>query len=172
MSDLSILLLQRDSDTLFSETTRLTLQLQVLSVSAMACESCRSQARTLVRTALRAGAMRAPAQAAKAFPSLLQSSKPASVRYFGNTSRRGLLGGLGGGIADSYRVVGATERIFKLCAAPADYYITPEERKKDQVERLEDGEEVGHAADEAGVWHKSTVFPCNFTKAPPTNPFT
>jgi cytochrome b pre-mRNA-processing protein 3 len=112
-----------------------------------------------------ARAAAAPHAASRAFPSssLLQpATKPAVARPFSSTSRRALLG-FGGGIVDSYRVVGATDRLFKLCAAPANYYITQEERKKDMVTRLEDGEEVGHAAEEGNVWHKTFGFQPTFS---------
>lgn len=54
---------------------------------------------------------------------------------------------------EPYRVIASTEQLYKICAAPADYHITPEERKNDQVQRLEDGEEVGHATIKDNLWH-------------------
>lgn len=42
-----------------------------------------------------------------------------------------------------------------MCSKAADYRITEEERKNDQVERLEDGEEIGRSLEEANIWHNS-----------------
>lgn len=57
---------------------------------------------------------------------------------------------------EPYRVLSATQDLFKVCAAPANYKITEEERKEDKVMKLEDGEEVGHPLVEGNVWHNST----------------
>ncbi|KAI9166699.1 putative 3-oxoacyl-[acyl-carrier-protein] synthase [Paramyrothecium foliicola] len=130
--------------------------------SSLVFSKLQSHTRTLVRAALRAGAMRAPSRAATPFAPLFQHSRGVTVRNFSETSRRSFLGGMGG-ITNSYRVVGATDRLFKLCADPADYYITPEARKKDQVERLEDGEEVGNAVHEGNVWHHAFNFRPTFS---------
>ncbi|POR32829.1 CBP3-like protein [Tolypocladium paradoxum] len=127
----------------------------------MACESCRLQARTLVRAAMRAGAARAPARitATTTNNSLLPSSgsspttTAAPVRWFSNTAGRRILGM--GSLAESYRVLGASERLYKACSRAADYHITEEQRKNDEVERLEDGEELGSPVDKDNVWHKT-----------------
>lgn len=58
------------------------------------------------------------------------------------------------GLRDSYRVVGSSERLFKVCAKPADYQITEEERKKDMVQKRDDGEEIGKSKDPENAWHK------------------
>ncbi|KAJ6446570.1 3-oxo-5-alpha-steroid 4-dehydrogenase [Purpureocillium lavendulum] len=136
-----------------------------------------SLARTLVRSAVRAGgAPRAPARAAA--PAIRSAVRPLSTqathttttttttaratmtmatprlaRWFSSTSARRVLGM--GGLAESYRVLGASERLYKTCSKAADYHITEEERKNDQVEKLEDGEELGHAVDPENVWHKT-----------------
>lgn len=63
---------------------------------------------------------------------------------------------MGASLGESYRVLGASEKLYKVCAKPADYHITDEARNNDQVERLEDGEELGKPIDADNVWHKST----------------
>lgn len=50
----------------------------------------------------------------------------------------------------SYMVYGATEHIYKTCAAQADYKITQADRKAGKVQLLPDGEEVGVGS---GMWH-------------------
>ncbi len=85
------------------------------------------------------------------------------ARLFSSTGARRILGM--GGLAESYRVLGASERLYKSCSKAADYHITEEERKNDQVEKLEDGEELGHPVDADNVWHKSASF------RPPPLPF-
>lgn len=67
------------------------------------------------------------------------------------------------GLRDSYRVVGASERLFKVCAKPADYSITDEERRQDRVQRRDDGEEVGKAKDPENVWNNSKHTPPGLT---------
>lgn len=49
-----------------------------------------------------------------------------------------------------YQIFGATESIYKACAAPVAYKISPELRKKEEVPMTEDGEEIGVGG---GVWH-------------------
>jgi hypothetical protein len=52
-----------------------------------------------------------------------------------------------------YQIFGATESIYKACAAPVAYKISPELRKKEEVPMTEDGEEIGIGG---GVWHDGT----------------
>ncbi|PNY26933.1 CBP3-like protein [Tolypocladium capitatum] len=126
----------------------------------MACESCRLQARTLVRAAMRAGAAKAPAPTTATKSFLLPASgsspttAPAPVRRFSGTAGRRILG-MGGSLAESYRVLGASERLYQACSKAADYHITEQQRKNDEVERLEDGEELGNPVDGDNVWHKT-----------------
>lgn len=53
-----------------------------------------------------------------------------------------------------YQIFGATESIYKACAAPATYKILPDLRKKEEVPLTEDGEELGVGG---GVWHDGTL---------------
>ena len=53
-------------------------------------------------------------------------------------------------------MLSSTDALYKLCSAGADYKITKEQRKNDEVEKLEDGEEVGQSLVEGNVWHTST----------------
>ncbi|OAA48283.1 Ubiquinol-cytochrome C chaperone [Beauveria brongniartii RCEF 3172] len=123
----------------------------------MACQTCRSQTRSMLRSALRAG-VAAPSPAAQkvataaAAASTRQATKTTTptVRSFSSSLPRRILG-----LRDSYRVVGASERLFKVCAKPADYRITDEERKQDLVQKRDDGEEIGKANDPDNVWNKA-----------------
>ncbi|KAL7820245.1 hypothetical protein V8C44DRAFT_76115 [Trichoderma aethiopicum] len=136
----------------------------------MACESCRSQARTLLRVASRTSISRSSSsRAAKSLLIPLLNAHapvvrtPSSSRGFGSTSSKRILGGLGSSIGESYRVLGASERIFKAASKAADYRITEEERKNDLVERLEDGEEVGRSLEEGNIWHNAFKLPPTFS---------
>jgi cytochrome b pre-mRNA-processing protein 3 len=62
-------------------------------------------------------------------------------------------------MAEPYRVLGATEQLFKASSKAADYHITEEARKNDQVELAKDGEEVGESLHPDSVWHHSTLTP-------------
>lgn len=123
---------------------------------SLTCETCRTQARTVLRAAIRAGASRAAAAPRTNF--ITPARAPASVipvRQFSRTSSRGLLKGLGSAMAEPYRVLGATEQLFKASSKAADYHITEKERKNDQVQLAEDGEEIGHSLNKDSVWHHS-----------------
>ncbi|UKZ51980.1 hypothetical protein TrVGV298_005747 [Trichoderma virens] len=132
----------------------------------MACESCRSQARTLLRVASRTSVSRSSA-ARSVFLPLLHANAPVRTsppaRSFSSSSTRKILGGLGSSIGESYRVLGASERLFKACAKAADYRITEEERKNDLVERLDDGEEIGRALEDGNIWHTAFKLPPTFS---------
>lgn len=54
-----------------------------------------------------------------------------------------------------YAIFGATDLIYKACSAPANYIISPELRKTDDVPKTEDGEEIGVGG---GVWHDGSFF--------------
>lgn len=121
----------------------------------MACESCRSQARLLLRAATRAS--RAPTASislSQRFASRYgaQSRRDSQARSFSSTSAKNFLQG----VTQPYHVVGATERLFKGCGNVANYKITAQARKEDRVQKLEDGEEVGEATGTRDVWHKRT----------------
>ncbi|KAK4069991.1 uncharacterized protein Triagg1_6786 [Trichoderma aggressivum f. europaeum] len=125
-----------------------------------------SQARSLLRVASRTSVSRSSAAKSVLLPLLhanapVRSSPPS--RSFSSSSSRRLLGGLGSSIGESYRVLGASERLFKACAKAADYHITEEERKNDQVERLDDGEEIGQALEEGNIWHNTFKLPPTFS---------
>ncbi|KAJ4144695.1 hypothetical protein LMH87_003568 [Akanthomyces muscarius] len=124
----------------------------------MACQTCRSQTRSMLRSALRAGVTAsspaarnvAAPPAATATTRITTTTRTPTVRGFSSSSPRHILG-----LRDSYRVVGASERLFKVCAKPADYRITDEERRQDLVQKRDDGEEVGKAKDPENVWNNT-----------------
>lgn len=139
----------------FKPTDTLTITHNLAAFFTMACESCRSQARTLLRVATRTSVSRSSAAKSVFLPLHAPVRTPPPSRSFSSTSSRKILGGLGSSIGESYRVLGASERLFKACSKAADYRITEEERKNDQVERLEDGEEIGHSLGDGNIWHNS-----------------
>ena len=55
----------------------------------------------------------------------------------------------------SYYVYGATEKLYKLCAAQADYTIDPVARKAGTLQTTADGEEIGTT--KGGPWHDGTL---------------
>ncbi|KAF6527046.1 hypothetical protein HZS61_010090 [Fusarium oxysporum f. sp. conglutinans] len=123
-----------------------TLNLQKPDVGAafnfVPNEAQEKTARTVLRAAMRAGASRAAAPMTRNF---LPPAAFVTRRHFSNTSSRSLLKGIGKSMAEPYRVLGATEQLFKASAKAADYHITEKERKDDQVQLAEDGEEIGHS---------------------------
>lgn len=78
------------------------------------------------------------------------------ARQFSRSVPREVLESISKRVTQPYLVVGATERLFKICGEAADYRIPSEERKKDQVSKLDDGEEVGHSIATRQVWHNRT----------------
>lgn len=123
---------------------------------SLACETCRAQTRTFVRAAIRVGA----SQAAAPKKNFLQPAKAPGfipVRYFSKTTPRNLLKGLGSSVAEPYRVLASTEQLFKATSKAADYHITEKERKAENVQLAEDGEEVGSSLNPDGAWHGSTL---------------
>lgn len=140
----------------------------------MACESCRSQARLLIRAASRASRAPTPVASTVAISKRFASSYTAhgaqsksqnvTSRSFSTTPSRSLFQGL----TQPYQVVGATERLFKGCGDAANYKISADARKEDRVEKLEDGEEVGEAIGTREVWHKRRFLPSS-TQHDPTD---
>ncbi|KAK0389245.1 hypothetical protein NLU13_2820 [Sarocladium strictum] len=127
----------------------------------MACESCRlrTTARLLMRST---GSTTTRTYTSRS--SAFRLPRVASSRTFSSTShRQSLLKSLGASVKEPYRVLGATQQLFKVCAAPANYKITEEERNNDKVLKLEDGEEVGHPLVEGNVWHNTFKLPPTFS---------
>ncbi|ODA80065.1 hypothetical protein RJ55_03023 [Drechmeria coniospora] len=121
------------------------------------CEGCRLQARVLIRAATRRPGLARIAATIKTVTKVAsqpstRSTMP-SARSFSSTERRRILGM--GKLAESYRVLGTSERLYKACSKSADYKISDEQRKNDEVERLEDGEELGTPVDGDNVWHNA-----------------
>lgn len=121
----------------------------------MVCEGCRSHARTLIRAAARASAPRLSTKTTTSFFPPTSAHTTSSPRYFGNTSSRRLLKGLGSAIVEPYRVLAATEQLFKVSSVAADYQITEKQRKDGAVTVAHDGEELGDSLDPKNVWHSS-----------------
>ncbi|KAG5659050.1 hypothetical protein KAF25_007603 [Fusarium avenaceum] len=129
---------------------------------SIACETCRTQARTVLRAAMRAGASRAAASNTRNFlPPMAVAASPR--RHFSSTGQRSLLKGIGKSMAEPYRVLGATEQLFKASSKAADYHITEEARKNDHVELAKDGEEVGESLYPDSVWHHTFKLPPTFS---------
>ncbi|RDA85770.1 hypothetical protein CP532_6323 [Ophiocordyceps camponoti-leonardi (nom. inval.)] len=121
----------------------------------MACDRLRWQLQSLILVAARASTK----------PSSINTtirarrSQTIHTRQLSGSAARSLLGGY----AKAYQVIGAAERIFKACSAPADYAISEEDRKKKGVEKLEDGEELGKPMVPNSVWHKTFKLPPSFS---------
>ncbi|XEU96524.1 hypothetical protein FSHL1_001809 [Fusarium sambucinum] len=130
-------------------------------IPKMACESCRTQARSVLRAVMRAGASRASAPTTRNF--LPPVATMLSRRNFSNSSSRSLLQGIGKSMAEPYRVLGATEQLFKASSKAADYHITEKERKEDHVKLAEDGEEIGHSLNSESPWHHTFKLPPTFS---------
>ncbi|KAL2213396.1 hypothetical protein CC79DRAFT_1327274, partial [Sarocladium strictum] len=129
----------------------------------MACESCRlrTAARLLIRSATSTSASTTHTTRSSA---AMRLSQAAPSRSFSSARpRQSLLKTLSASVREPYRVLSATQDLFKLCAAPANYKITEEERKEDKVMKLEDGEEVGHPLVEDNVWHSTFKLPPTFS---------
>ncbi|RKL41030.1 putative 3-oxoacyl-[acyl-carrier-protein] synthase [Fusarium proliferatum] len=141
-----------------------TLNLQKPDVGAafnfVPNEAQEKTARAVLRAAMRAGASRAAAPTTRNF---LPPAAVVTRRHFSNTSSRSLLKGIGKSMAEPYRVLGATEQLFKASAKAADYHITEKERKDDQVQLAEDGEEIGHSLNPDSPWHHTFKLPPTFS---------
>ncbi|CAG7557726.1 unnamed protein product [Fusarium equiseti] len=120
-----------------------------------------SLARSVLRAAMRAGASRAAAPTTRNF--LPPAAAILSRRNFSNSSSRSLLQGIGKSMAEPYRVLGATEQLFKASSKAADYHITEKERKEDKVTLAEDGEEIGHSLNPESPWHHVFKLPPTFS---------
>ncbi|KAG6003308.1 hypothetical protein E4U21_002196 [Claviceps maximensis] len=136
----------------------------------MACESCTSQTtRSLLRAAVRASSSSFPRRTLHLLPrgssissqpaptttnSTAKPTTPSQTRWFSSTPARRLLG-MGSSLGEAYRVLGSSEKLYKVCGRPADYHIAEAARKNDQVVKMDDGEELGDAIDKNNVWHKT-----------------
>ncbi|KAL2256646.1 hypothetical protein VTK26DRAFT_1359 [Humicola hyalothermophila] len=60
-----------------------------------------------------------------------------------------------------YYVYGATERMYKACAAQADYMIEAADRKAGTLKTSPDGEEIGSS--KGGPWHNELGLPPTFS---------
>lgn len=127
----------------------------------MACKNCRAQARLLAHmTARPASPASAPTAAMRRYLTTQGGTAGAhaagrrtQARSLSSTAPRALLDSFGSGPRSAYLVVGATERLYKVCGEAAAYKITEKERKEDSVAKLEDGEEVGQSIAKSPVWH-------------------
>lgn len=52
---------------------------------------------------------------------------------------------------EPYRVISATENIYKSCARQAEYKISVEDIKNDTIPKTADGEDLGTGT---GIWHE------------------
>lgn len=57
---------------------------------------------------------------------------------------------------EPYRVISATENIYKTCAKQADYKISLEDRKNETIPKTVDGEDLGTGS---GIWHEGKSWP-------------
>jgi len=61
---------------------------------------------------------------------------------------------------EPYRVISATENIYKTCAKQADYKISVEDRKNETIPKTVDGEDLGTGS---GIWHEDFQLPPTFS---------
>ncbi|KXJ94429.1 ubiquinol-cytochrome C chaperone-domain-containing protein [Microdochium bolleyi] len=61
---------------------------------------------------------------------------------------------------EPYRVISATENIYKSCARQAEYKISVEDIKNDTIPKTADGEDLGAGT---GVWHEDFQLPPTFS---------
>ncbi|PHH64653.1 hypothetical protein CDD81_4094 [Ophiocordyceps australis] len=115
------------------------------------CQGCKTQVCAL-----------APRLARRSAALPLCTGRVGPARQFGSSGPRGLLSFGVKSVADSYRVLGASEALFKACAAPADYQVPAWKREEDCVEKREDGEELGEAKTHGNVWHRALRLPVSF----------
>ncbi|KAH7037849.1 ubiquinol-cytochrome C chaperone-domain-containing protein [Microdochium trichocladiopsis] len=145
---------------------------------AMACRSCRQQLAQLSRQAGAApsSAMIAGQQAGRYLSTSTSSttsrhtSAPSRTpvsqqqRQLSSTAQRqGLRDAIGKMMSrqtEPYRVISATENIYKACATQADYKISQEDRQNDTIPKTADGEDLGTGS---GMWHKEFQLPPTFS---------
>jgi cytochrome b pre-mRNA-processing protein 3 len=64
----------------------------------------------------------------------------------------------------SYYIYGATEQMYKACAAQADYAIEVADRKAGTLRTTADGEEIGTS--KGGPWHSGAFSrSCSFCRS-------
>jgi len=132
----------------------------------MACRSCRTYLELLSR---RPGLIK-PTTARHGSPVKLPAAVTRSRAFHGTQPRRDvqneaperpaargfkdvLANAMGRKTLYSYAISAASEKMYNVCAAQADYKILPEDRDKDAVRKGEDGEEIGVGG---GMWHDGT----------------
>ncbi|KAI2639554.1 ubiquinol-cytochrome C chaperone-domain-containing protein [Hypomontagnella submonticulosa] len=126
----------------------------------MACRSCRRQLALLIRqttvlpelqnaTALRQSIAVAPRQfdQRRSFNSTPNQSAGLFAKLFKNT-------------AEPYRIVKATEEIYKTCAGEALYTISDKDRKAGTIPKTEEGEDIGEGTT---IWHEDFKLPPTFS---------
>ncbi|KAF4587791.1 ubiquinol-cytochrome C chaperone [Ophiocordyceps camponoti-floridani] len=123
----------------------------------MACERLKWQLRSLVQ--LTARARPRPSSPSTSNTPLPRRSPTSQTRRVSGTAQRW---GLLSSYTEAYRVIAASERVFKVCSKPADYAISDKVRKEDGVKKLEDGEELGVPLTPLNVWHSTFKLPPSF----------
>lgn len=141
---------------------------------AMACRSCRRQLAQLSRhtSVVPSVAPISKQQAARCLSTRTSSNRPdQSVacspqvsaqqhRHLSSTApRQGFKDAVGKMLSrqtEPYRVISATENIYKTCAKQADYKISLEDRKNETIPKTVDGEDLGTGS---GIWHEGKSWP-------------
>lgn len=129
----------------------------------MACQSCRRQLTLLARQANTFAEIQniQSVTAIQHFTPHTLKIQPPSLsqkRGFSNTPRqlgiRETLAKVFSQTAEPYRIVSATEAIYKTCAAEALYTIPEKDRKNDTIKKTAEGEDIG---DGKTMWHEGTL---------------
>ncbi|KAI0603045.1 hypothetical protein F4775DRAFT_9868 [Biscogniauxia sp. FL1348] len=136
----------------------------------MACRSCRRQLNLLARqTNAVAHLQNAAAPIASRRLTLPAPARFEQRRGFASTPRQasGLMEKIGAGVGkafarstEPYRVLKATEDIYKACSRGALYTVNPADLKAGTIPKTEDGEDVGEGS---SMWHKEFNLPPTFS---------
>ncbi|KAI1630851.1 hypothetical protein F4809DRAFT_228556 [Biscogniauxia mediterranea] len=141
----------------------------------MACRSCRRQLNLLARQTNAVAQFQNAVAAGAAAPIAFRQfalPPPATVkqrRGFASTPSQAssLMEKIGAGIgkafvrtAEPYRVLKATEDIYKACSRGALYTVNPADLKAGTIPNTEDGEDVGEGS---SMWHKEFKLPPTFS---------
>ncbi|KAI2626587.1 ubiquinol-cytochrome C chaperone-domain-containing protein [Hypoxylon sp. NC1633] len=130
----------------------------------MACRSCRRQLALLARQASTAAEVRNASAPLRQFTHLTADPRLDQKRSFGSTPRqsgiRDVIGKAFRRTAEPYRVVRATEDMYKACAQEALYTISVNDRKAGTIPKTAEGEDIGEGKT---MWHEDFHLPPTFS---------
>ncbi|KAI0851756.1 ubiquinol-cytochrome C chaperone-domain-containing protein [Daldinia vernicosa] len=122
----------------------------------MACRTCRRQLMLLTRQAGSVAEIQNAATAQRLIAPVI-GSRPNQRRGFKNTPNqpainiRETFAKIFQSTAEPYRIIHATENIYKACAREADYTIPDKDRKAGTIPKTAEGEDIGEGKT---MWHE------------------